>query len=232
MTADRMAGLLARRLADADVGPEALVSVAELHRRLLPYPLCRSECGFTTKAEYDLALLSLLGDPECVRIEEELAAAIREELDSPEPGLGPLQRFAAAEIGFGPRVREAGPGGATGSVDGPEPEAAAASPAAEPDAGPEPQEEEAEPASRFELELEPSPEPERPSIVPLAFEPSPEVPGEVRCRACGEGLPSRDGLSFCPYCGADQSRWPCDSCGATLERGWRFCVRCGAPARA
>lgn len=202
MGGERLAGLLARRLAEAEVGFETPVSVSELHRRLLPYPLCRAECGFATKAEYDLALLSLMSDPAFVLAEEEdLAVAIREELESPEPGLAPLQRFAAAEIRFGPRVREAGNGAGGREIE---------------EAGP------AAGAAAEVLELEPA----------AVAEADDASPGGVCCRACGAPLPERDELTYCPFCGADQCRWPCDSCGATLERGWRFCVRCGEPAHA
>ena len=57
---DGLGALLARRIEEEGMSPEVSISVAELHRRLLPYPLCRSRAGIATKAEYDLKLLRLL----------------------------------------------------------------------------------------------------------------------------------------------------------------------------
>jgi hypothetical protein len=50
----------------------------------------------------------------------------------------------------------------------------------------------------------------------------------AHCISCREPLPNVDGLRFCPHCGADQSAVACESCGAPIHRGWKFCIRCGA----
>jgi hypothetical protein len=50
----------------------------------------------------------------------------------------------------------------------------------------------------------------------------------AHCISCREPLPNVDGLRFCPHCGADQSSVACESCGAPIHRGWKFCIRCGA----
>ena len=46
---DDMRGLLTQRLTEEGMPPEIPISVAELHRRLLPYPLCRDRLGFASK---------------------------------------------------------------------------------------------------------------------------------------------------------------------------------------
>ena len=99
MNAERLAGLLARRLSEAGRAGEGVVSVAELHRTLLPYHICRSALGYATKAEYDLELLDLLaGERYLVPTESDLRSAVRDERASPEPGLGFLKSFAAAQL--------------------------------------------------------------------------------------------------------------------------------------
>ncbi len=95
----RLARLLTRRLEETDLSAADGVSVDDLHRRLLPYHLCRSELGLTTKAEYDLVMLDLIAESGYVRTDEPLlTAAVNRELASPEPGLAFLQRFAASRL--------------------------------------------------------------------------------------------------------------------------------------
>lgn len=116
--------LLVRRLRESGQPVEEPITVAELHKVLLPYHRCRDALGYATKAEYDLALLRLLDDPDRVKIHErELAEAVEEQLESPEPGLGFLRNFAAAQLRL--RVGEgeggedrAGSPGASGSENG------------------------------------------------------------------------------------------------------------------
>jgi hypothetical protein len=47
------------------------------------------------------------------------------------------------------------------------------------------------------------------------------------CNWCGELLPERPGMSYCPHCGGDVRLVPCPACGEALEPSWRFCVACG-----
>ncbi len=47
------------------------------------------------------------------------------------------------------------------------------------------------------------------------------------CRSCGESLPDRGGVLYCPRCGAPQRDRRCTVCGDRVERDWRYCVRCG-----
>jgi len=50
------------------------------------------------------------------------------------------------------------------------------------------------------------------------------------CPECAADLPDRDGLRFCPFCGANVFVMPCTHCGEVLERNWSFCISCGESA--
>jgi len=107
MEVQRLARLLTRRLKEAELSGDEGVSVDDLHRRLLPYHLCRSELGLTTKAEYDLLMLDLIAEPGYVQTDEPaLATAVSRERASPEPGLAFLQRFAASRLRLLDRMSE------------------------------------------------------------------------------------------------------------------------------
>ena len=215
MMNEDMQELLAQRLAEEGMPPEIPISVAELHRRLLPYPLCRDRLGFAGKAEYDIGFLRLLVDRDSLHVPEvALLEAARGELDSPEPGLALLQRFAASEVRLRARVSES-------TETGP--------PISELETGRSrgdhlpglddplliPQDESADALGR----------------VPTPVAPSPADPVSTAdagsCRACESPLPVRSGIRFCPRCGADQERWPCPACGGEVERGWSYCALCG-----
>ncbi len=221
MTNDTMGELLSQRLSEEGMAAEIPISIAELHRRLLPYPLCRDRLGFASKSEYDIGFLQLLIDDRTLHVPEvALIEATRKELSSPEPGLALLQRFAASEV----RLRSLPE---TGSADmgmetGP--------PIADLETG----------RSRGDH----LPGLDDPLLVPqdesadaLGRKPSETVTarlaegGDVRstqdCRSCRAPLPPRAGLKYCPGCGADQERWPCPSCGEEVERGWSYCALCG-----
>ena len=220
-----MRGLLALRLEEEGMPAEIPISVAELHRRLLPYSLCRDRLGFATKGEYDVDFLRLLVDDGSIHVPEvALLEAVRGELDSPEPGLALLQRFAASEI----RLRTPPPG----SPDDSEP-VETGPPIAELETG----------RSRGDH----LPGLDDPLLVPQdasadalgrrSAEPaSDRGPGSgakadassgVACRSCQASLPERAGVRFCPHCGADQERWPCPACGEEVEQGWSYCALCG-----
>jgi hypothetical protein len=226
---ENMRELLTHRLAEEGMAAEIPISVAELHRRLLPYPLCRDRLGFASKSEYDIGLLKLLVDERSLHVPEvALIEATRKELASPEPGLALLQRFAASEV----RLRSS-----------PVPEV--------PDGGdPETAESETETGPPIaDLETGRSrgdhlPGLDDPLLVPQdesadalgrnaapsgTADEVPEVDSESSssCRSCHAALPERSGLRYCPHCGADQQRWPCSSCGEEVEQGWSYCALCG-----
>ncbi len=64
------------------------------------------------------------------------------------------------------------------------------------------------------------------AAAPASEEPASERP----CPYCDEPLPQGLSVHFCPHCGGDQERIACPRCGAELERGWRYCIGCGAEA--
>jgi len=236
---DDMKGLLVQRLTEEGMPIEIPISVAELHRRLLPYPLCRDRLRFASKAEYDLGFLNLLVDDLSLHVPETaLLEAVRQELGSPEPGLALLQRFAASEV----RMRSLAGGTAGAPTDLTESPGDTETPGAAAETGP----------PIFELETGKSrgdylPGLDDPLFVPrdeaadaLGLStadrkdaapdrvPATEEAREVEsCRSCDAALPDRAGVRFCPRCGADQERWPCPGCGEEVERGWSYCALCG-----
>lgn len=243
-TMDDMRVLLERRLEEEGMPPRIPISVAELHRRLLPYPLCRDRLGFATKAEYDVGLLRLFVDGKSLEVPEAaLVEAVSSELRSPEPGLAMLQRFAASEV----MLRRSGAASAATDAPAPEPEetAGAAGPepgngaVGQPDGAGEPAET-GPPIAKLETGRERTdfiPGLDDPMLVPQ--DESADALGRSRtaapsgapsgppCRSCRAPLPDRAGLRYCPRCGADQELWPCPSCGEEVERGWRYCALCG-----
>lgn len=197
MSVSALAELLARRLDEAGRSGDAVVSVAELHRTLLPYHVCRGSLGYATKAEYDLELLELLADESClVPAEREFRAAVRDERSSPEPGLGFLKNFAAAQLRIQPGLSQRGPD--SRSAEGVPPRSAPAADSLEAiDAAP---------------------------AVAVAREVRSPAGS---CWRCGRELPGRPDLRYCVFCGSDQQRPACLACDEELEGGWAFCPRCG-----
>lgn len=228
MTGRGLAGLLARRLREEGVAADGSVSVAELRRHLLPYPYCREELELASKAEYDLAMLELLGDPRLLELDDpDLEEAVEREAEAPEPGLGFLEDFAAAQVRPGStlagRVADGGEGAADGDEGG---EADGGGGAADGDEGAT----DGDRAGNGDRPTDIGPAGGgRP--VRLVEEPGGEAPASRggSCRACGGDLPVRDDLRFCPWCGADQEVRTCDGCGSELESGWKFCPECGEP---
>jgi hypothetical protein len=237
---DDMRVLLERRLEEEGMPPGIPISVAELHRRLLPYPLCRDRLGFATKAEYDVGLLRLFVDGESLEVPEAaLVEAVSSELRSPEPGLAMLQRFAASEV----MLRRAGASSVDTAPAVAEPEETAGAAGAEPRNGAGGQSvgsgapaETGPPLAELETGRERMdfiPGLDDPMLVPQ--DESADALGRSRpaagsgapCRSCRAPLPDRAGLRYCPRCGADQELWPCPSCGEEVERGWRYCALCG-----
>lgn len=47
------------------------------------------------------------------------------------------------------------------------------------------------------------------------------------CLFCNQTLPDGKTVRFCPFCGMDQQRRPCSSCGEVLDRAWKYCITCG-----
>ena len=50
------------------------------------------------------------------------------------------------------------------------------------------------------------------------------------CRYCGNRLPEKRHMTFCPHCGMDMTKRQCPACSTELDVNWRFCVTCGRSA--
>ena len=200
MSVETLAALLARRLDEAGRAGDASVSVAELHRTLLPYHICRGSVGYATKAEYDIEMLEMLSsDRYLLPAENELRAAVRDEAASPEPGLGFLKNFAAAQLEIQSDLSTVFDASAS-ALAGETPERSASEPATLPDL---------------------------PAAEPPAGTPDQDLRADAACWKCSRELPPRPDLRFCVFCGADQDRPCCRACGEEMDVGWAFCPRCG-----
>lgn len=47
------------------------------------------------------------------------------------------------------------------------------------------------------------------------------------CAFCQSEHPAGREVRYCPYCGADQSLIPCQTCREALDPTWKFCIACG-----
>lgn len=228
----RFFGALVRRI--RAVNPDYLTepfTVAEIYQSLVPYGEHRDEIGVTMNADYEHILLRLLaGEGGCLVLDSERAREeIRRELDSPNPDTSVYRDFAAAHVRLDPRrAREvadpADPRASGGASDG------AGSGSGGSDV-PAPEEDDRDRGGAGEgpvrWEFDVAAEPPGPGVA----EPSPSAGGATlppeRCPGCGEALPRREGVRYCPYCGDDVRVRRCPGCGEELEREWRFCVVCG-----
>lgn len=230
MSAERFAHLVVRRLQETGRRPGAAFSVRGLLSELLPYEVARSELPLATKAEYDLAVLALLGDEERVVLRDpELARAVEEERESPEPGLAFLEEFPECRLrlnlnalpgDFGPGLPadhgpvEEGEGPGEGAVGDAPREGSEQSEGWDPTGGVR--------ASALAGAV---------GSGPPGEEAEARARPERDCTECGRSLPEVEEARFCPYCGAEVEPGECPACGAELEREWIYCVRCGSRAR-
>lgn len=223
--------------------PSAPFTVAEIYQDLVPYRTHRDVLEFEMNGDYEHALLRLLaGQGGYLRLESEHALSeIREELAGRNPDTSLYRDFAAVDVRIEPGMvpdaaakgasaEEAGGREADGSdadeADANDPDDSGGGGAAAgvalgemdslaPDAGEVPDTSDA--ATTFVEGADPG------TSEPVAAEPEGGV-----CSWCRSELPAREGLVYCPFCGENQSRSPCRSCGEALEPDWEFCISCGA----
>lgn len=240
---DDLAARLHRRLVEAAAARPAeagALTVGEVYHELIPYRGVRGELGVFELAAYEHALLRLLaGEAGPVRVLDAAARAeFAAELGSPNPILGIYRDYASLEVTVGAdggrdltdpmvearRTPLPTPGDVT--QEGPPPPPAAAPPAQAPPPGgasaPRPHLPDHRPAAPADATRVASPRVSPPSPAPDRA----GAPGD--CLDCGASLPDVEGLRFCPHCGGDQSRAPCDRCSTPLRADWKFCIRCGA----
>jgi hypothetical protein len=203
-------------------------TVAEIYQSLVPYRSHRDRIGVEMNADYEEALLHLLGGNEEYLILDSQAARdrIRRELASSNPNTGVFRDFAALSVRLDPE--KAGQVPAIGVLPG-----SGASPAPEHDAeggtlfDDAPAAQASAPAAQASA---PAAQASGPAARSSAAPPPPDASAPDDCPGCGRGLPDRPGLRFCPYCGVDVLVSNCAACGEELDRAWAFCVACGTPS--
>ncbi|MEX2583541.1 MAG: zinc ribbon domain-containing protein [Gemmatimonadota bacterium] len=195
---------------------EPTYTIGELYQRLIPYRAVRGEAGVLELAEYEHALLRLLsGEGGYLQVDDEEAVReIQRELASVNPILGIYRDYDLASF------RLLGPTAAATRRD--EPPALPPVPPAPPDGAAQPRMTDAKPA-QYEAAVAPAPR------APSKVAPPVRPPAAPRlCQRCERTLPAVADLRFCPYCGRAQAPGECPACGAALDGGWSFCIRCGA----
>ncbi len=195
-------------------------TVAEIYQSLVPYRTHRDRLGLAMNGDYEDTLLRLLaGEGDFLILESDPARKrIRKEIDSRNPNTGIYREFAAAEVRLNPhRLSDLETSAETRSGSGNSGDSQSARPAHADD--------------ESKVGLAGGGAEERESASPSLEKPEPGAqPQEtLSCPDCGEALPDRESLRFCPHCGTNILEVPCASCDEVLDRGWRFCVACGAP---
>lgn len=214
--------------------------VSQLYQQLVPYRTNRRELGFAANDEYELALCQLLsGARGYLTGERDMQAALRHELESPNPDLAAYKAFATAAVALASEplrdvmlrptpesvtmVSSSQPSPAEQVVLAGRPTEQVDTPAS--DHAPVPMESLAPtPAPAAILPASP---PADPIDMPAA-RPNPvrANPGDS-CRFCGSRLPEGRNLVFCPGCGHNLTIKHCPACNTELEVGWKFCITCG-----
>jgi hypothetical protein len=209
-------------------------TVAEIYQSLVPYRTHRDRIGVEMNGDYEDALLRLLaGEGEYLVLDSDSARdRIRRELEGTNPNTGLYREFAALEVRLNPRRLPPELDRSQTSLGGMEPGdgEAKATPSGTPsllDSGPAPRAE-----KKAGSPSVPPPDPGAPT-------PGDAGTGNARaggprpsaCPECGEGLPGRETLRFCPFCGANPFQVECSACGEELDRSWKFCISCGTPSQ-
>jgi hypothetical protein len=216
-------------------------TVAEIYQSLVPYRTHRDRIGVEMNGDYEDALLRLLaGEGEYLVLDSDSARdRIRRELEGTNPNTGLYREFAAVEVRLNPRRLPPELDRSQTSLGGMDPsrEAEKAAPSANPsllDASPAPRAQE-----KPKGPSAPAPKPGTPTPPARAAAPGDGGAGKARaggpppsaCPECGKGLPGRETLRFCPFCGANPFQVECSACGEELDRSWKFCISCGTPSQ-
>lgn len=188
--------------------------VSVLHQQLIPYRLNRRELGIDSAEEYELTLMRLLsGARGLLNVAPDLVAAMRAELESPNPDLSAFRAWGTSSVSLA--------AAAVRAMDG-QPATASADRATT---------RQAELAVRATQELPapyaaaPAPRPPAaPVVVPTTA--TARAHASV-CRYCGGELPEGREVHFCPHCGQNLSVKQCPACSTELEVDWQYCITCG-----
>jgi hypothetical protein len=232
-------------------------TVAEIYQNLVPYRTHRDELSVEMNADYEHALLRLLGgEGDFLTIESRTARQeIQDELASPNPNTGLFRDFAAADVRLNPHLLDE----ALMELSSQEGEMTAEEAPVEQAEGTEDVGvSQAEDHGVGEGEEEEAEALDSPGLAPEVSEDmtaAAEAEGEEgswgddlvegeksveagaaeeedrspfeACPWCRENLPQRGGVKFCPFCGSNVQLVPCPTCGEELELNWRFCIACG-----
>lgn len=200
---DRLYRRLAERLRrEHPEGAGEALTVAEVYQRLVPYRACRAELGFAELPEYEHALMRLLSGERGYVSLD--PPGVQEELRRELREPNPILGMYRDHSAVAVHLH---PGRLPPEAPPPPPAVPEPVPAA---------------AALPEWLEEPEPPPA----------PAPEPPVPIGCRLCGDPLPERRPVRFCPACGASQRPTPCRACGEMVEPEWKFCVGCGVPQQA
>ena len=200
-------------------------TVAEIYQNLVPYGSHRDRIGVSMNADYEDTLLRLLaGEGEYLVLESEAALrSIRAELDTSNPNTGMYREYAAVDVRLNQGRLDLS-AAAVAQVSDLSEMAVADPPLTMSDLAPSSPEGSEDPHPSGGLQPEFVEEETVPSEV---VAPPRAVSAAGACWSCASDLPDRDGVNFCPHCGADLSIVLCRGCGSELESGWRFCASCG-----
>jgi hypothetical protein len=228
--------------------------VSAIHQHLVPYRLNRAELGIDSAEEYEVTLMHLLsGSRGLLAGDPDMQAALRAELESPNPDLSIFRAWGTATVSI--------PATAIRALDSQSPPAVHV-------AQPVVSTRQAEMAGRATLEVSassaspgpsraaptmpspviaaavasrpaapPAPKPAAAPSKPAASAPSarpalstPDSAARTHgmgCRYCGGELPEGRDALFCPHCGQNLSVKQCPACSTELEVEWQFCITCG-----
>ena len=206
--------------------------VSALHQHLIPYRLNRRDLGIDSAEEYELTLMRLLsGTRGLLKGDPDMQAALRAEMESPNPDLSLFRAWGTASVSI--------PATALRALDSQSPAAVRLNPAAPA--------RQAEMAGRATLELPasggapavstvatpPKPMAAAPTAAPVAVAPTAApVAAALQlhgtgCRYCGGEMPEGRDAHFCPHCGQNLTVKQCPACSTELEVEWQYCITCG-----
>lgn len=241
---DELDRLYRRLVHNIRVGfPELLTrpfEVSAIYQQIVPYRTNRRELEFDSNDEYELALCQLLsGARGLLRSDDDMQAAVRRELESPNPDLAAYRVWATSLVALATEplrdlmLRSTPEGARAGASTASSPSAQVAIAGRTTEAVETPAAREAPIRDVPPPSAPPPPDARQPSVSPQsqsmpASRPTPvrATPGE-KCRYCGGYLPEDRGVVFCPSCGHNVTVQHCPACNTELEVDWKFCITCG-----
>lgn len=209
------------------------LTVGELYQELVPYGAVRSRLGVELNADYEDAMLRLLaGTGGLLHVESDQAREeLQREAEAAVHSVDLFRKFSAYKVRARmPAVMEDPSGPAAPGADPDIPAGAGST------GEPGPVEESGQPEESGPAEdpghVSPVASVDSPTVASIRIHRDQETGEEDggasgQCFFCGEELPPRRAVYFCPSCGGDQRQRACSRCDQDLEEGWRYCVACG-----